>query len=73
MYDHSAINVYRSSGFKIEGKLEMNHWNYIQKEYGDDYMMGLSLENQFLETTHQHKDKPTIVAWGRFELPTFGL
>jgi ribosomal protein S18 acetylase RimI-like enzyme len=40
-----AINVYRRYGFKIEGRLEMNHGNYVLKEYGDDYVMGLILQN----------------------------
>jgi ribosomal protein S18 acetylase RimI-like enzyme len=44
-HNSRAINVYRRYGFKIEGKLEMNHWNHVLKEYGDDYVMGLILEN----------------------------
>ena len=40
-----AIHVYKRNGFTIEGKLEMSHWHYLLKEYGDDYVMGLLLTN----------------------------
>jgi RimJ/RimL family protein N-acetyltransferase len=42
-HNSRAISVYRRYGFKIEGKLEMNHWNHVLGEYGDDYVMGLIL------------------------------
>ena len=44
-HNSRAVKVYQDCGFKIEGKLEMNHWNHVLKEYGDDYVMGLILEN----------------------------
>jgi len=44
-HNSRAINLYKRCGFVIEGKLEMNHWNHVLKEYGDDYVMGLILEN----------------------------
>ena len=36
-----AIHVYRKCGFVIEGKLLMNHWNYLSGNYGDDYQMAI--------------------------------
>ena len=38
-----AIHVYKKCGFHIEGKLEMEYWNYISKTYGDDYQMAILL------------------------------
>lgn len=38
-----AIRVYETCGFKIEGKLEKDHYNYMTGEYGDDYIMALLL------------------------------
>ena len=38
-----AIHVYKKCGFHIEGKLEMEYWNYITREYGDDYQMVIFL------------------------------
>jgi diamine N-acetyltransferase len=38
-----AIHVYKKCGFHIEGKLEIDHWNYITGEYGDQYQMALLL------------------------------
>jgi putative acetyltransferase len=38
-----AINLYESLGYSVEGRLVMNHWNRILKEYGDEYVMGLLL------------------------------
>ena len=34
-----AIKVYERRGFRIEGRLERNHYNHITGEYGDDYQM----------------------------------
>jgi RimJ/RimL family protein N-acetyltransferase len=39
-----AIHVYMKCGFQIEGKLEMEYWNYISKTYGDDYQMAVLLK-----------------------------
>lgn len=41
--NNRAIYVYQKCGFKVEGKLEMEHYNYITEEYGDSYIMGLIL------------------------------
>ena len=38
-----AIHVYKKCGFHIEGKLEMEYWNFITGEYGDDYQMAIFL------------------------------
>ena len=38
-----AIHVYEKCGFHIEGKLEMEYWNFISGEYGDDYQMAILL------------------------------
>jgi diamine N-acetyltransferase len=38
-----AIHVYEKCGFHIEGKLEMEYWNFISGEYGDDYQMAIFL------------------------------
>ena len=38
-----AINLYESLGYVKEGRLVMNHWNRITKEYGDEDMMGIIL------------------------------
>ena len=38
-----AIRVYEKCGFRIEGRLEKDHYNYITGEYGDDYVMALFL------------------------------
>jgi ribosomal protein S18 acetylase RimI-like enzyme len=38
-----AISLYESLGYVKEGRLVMNHWNRILKEYGDEYVMGLIL------------------------------
>ncbi len=38
-----AIRVYEKCGFRIEGRLEKDHYNYITGEYGDDYIMALFL------------------------------
>ncbi len=40
-HNSMAINLYKRCGFVIEGKLDMNHWNRVLKDYGDDYVMGL--------------------------------
>lgn len=42
-HNSRAISVYRRHGFVVEGRLEMNHWNHVLGEYGDDYVMGLIL------------------------------
>ena len=39
-----AIKVYERRGFRIEGRLERNHYNYITGEYGDDYQMTILLD-----------------------------
>lgn len=39
--NEKAIHVYRKCGFKIEGKLEKEH--YKDGEYGDDYRMTILL------------------------------
>lgn len=41
--NNRAIYVYQKCDFKVEGKLEMEHYNYITEEYGDSYIMGLIL------------------------------
>ena len=38
-----AIQVYEKLGFKIEGKLIMEHYNYLTQQYGDDYRMAIIL------------------------------
>ena len=38
-----AIRVYEKCGFKVEGRLEKDHYNYITGDYGDDYIMALLL------------------------------
>ena len=38
-----AIRVYEKCGFRIEGRLEKDHYNYVTGEYGDDYVMALFL------------------------------
>jgi putative acetyltransferase len=40
-HNSRAISLYLRHGFKIEGRMEMSHWNHILKEYGDYYAMGL--------------------------------
>lgn len=41
--NHRAIRVYEKCGFRMEGRLEKDHYNYITGEYGDDYLMALLL------------------------------
>ncbi len=38
-----AIRVYEKCGFKVEGRLEKDHYNYVTGDYGDDYIMALLL------------------------------
>jgi ribosomal protein S18 acetylase RimI-like enzyme len=38
-----VIKVYERNGFKKEGLLVKNHWNYILERYCDDFVMGLLL------------------------------
>ncbi len=38
-----AIHVYEKLGFKIEGKLIMEHYHYLTQQYGDDYRMAIIL------------------------------
>ncbi len=38
-----AIHVYKKIGFKVEGKLVNNHYNYNTGQYGDDYIMAICL------------------------------
>ncbi len=40
---HRAIRVYEKCGFKVEGRLERDHYNYVTGDYGDDYVMALQL------------------------------
>jgi RimJ/RimL family protein N-acetyltransferase len=42
-HNERAINVYEKNGFKKEGYLVKNHWNYILERYCDDQVMGLLL------------------------------
>lgn len=38
-----AIHVYEKVGFTIEGRLVMEHFHHLRKEYGDDYRMTILL------------------------------
>jgi putative acetyltransferase len=38
-----AVDLYRRLGFRIEGRLEREHFNYVTGEYGADYRMALFL------------------------------
>jgi ribosomal protein S18 acetylase RimI-like enzyme len=38
-----AIHVYEKLGFKIEGRLIMEHYHYLTQQYGDDYRMAIIL------------------------------
>ena len=38
-----SIHVYEKSGFKIEGRLVMEHYHYLTQQYGDDYRMAIIL------------------------------
>lgn len=41
--NHRAIRVYQRCDFRIEGRLEKAHYNYVTGDYGDDYLMALLL------------------------------
>lgn len=43
-HNDRAINVYKKLGFVIEGRLKMNHYNNILKDYCDELKMGLILD-----------------------------
>ena len=43
-HNHMAIRVYEKCGFKIEGRLKMNHFNRILNEFCDEFKMGLVLD-----------------------------
>jgi RimJ/RimL family protein N-acetyltransferase len=38
-----AVKVYECCGFRVEGRLRMNHWNYTRGRFCDDLVMGLVL------------------------------
>jgi ribosomal protein S18 acetylase RimI-like enzyme len=38
-----AIHVYEKMGFRIEGRLIMEHYHYLTQQYGDDYRMAIIL------------------------------
>ncbi|MFP3951834.1 MAG: GNAT family N-acetyltransferase [Candidatus Bathyarchaeia archaeon] len=42
--NHRAIYLYQKCGFRVGGKREMDHFNYITGKYGDTYIMGLILK-----------------------------
>ena len=42
--NRKAVDLYRRQGFRIEGSLEREHFNYVTGEYGADYMMALFLQ-----------------------------
>lgn len=43
-HNERAINVYKKLGFEVEGRLRMNHYNQVLKDYYDEYKMGLLLD-----------------------------
>jgi len=38
-----AIHVYEKMGFRIEGRLVMEHYHHLKQEYGDDFRMAILL------------------------------
>ena len=42
-HNERAIKVYEKNGFRIEGKLVNDHWNYILNKYSDILVMGIQL------------------------------